>query len=143
MSTARALQAVPESYRNFAVPVDMDATNIGACPHSPPVPVMISRGWWHAIAAVLTGAIGRADLVISLLPVPLHGNVARLCVKVRPSAHSRLRAYHPSGCAQLRKPMVTASYVRPGSEMASLHEEAVHSGVVRDRTRAPSARARR
>jgi hypothetical protein len=115
MNTARALQAVPESCRNFAVPVDMDATNIGARRHRPSVPVMISRGWWRTIAAVLTGAIGRADLVISLLPVPLHGNVARLCVKVCPhrlSAASFATHPMPRSCASPWLPPPTCAPAR-------------------------------
>jgi saccharopine dehydrogenase (NADP+, L-glutamate forming) len=53
--------------------------------------------------------VGRADLVISLLPAHMHISVARMCVS-------------------LGKHLVTASYVTP--EMESLREEAVSKGVI-------------
>jgi saccharopine dehydrogenase-like NADP-dependent oxidoreductase len=53
--------------------------------------------------------IAKADVVISLLPAPLHPAVARLCL-------------------QEKKHLLTASYV--SDEMKALHEEAVRQGLL-------------
>ncbi|OCH83748.1 hypothetical protein OBBRIDRAFT_892143 [Obba rivulosa] len=53
--------------------------------------------------------IGEADVVISLLPAPLHPPIADLCI-------------------QRRKHLVTASYISPA--MRSLHERALDAGVL-------------
>jgi saccharopine dehydrogenase-like NADP-dependent oxidoreductase len=53
--------------------------------------------------------VGRADIVISLLPAHMHISVARMCVA-------------------LGKHLVTASYVTP--EMEALQEDAVSKGVI-------------
>ncbi|KAI6122567.1 Saccharopine dehydrogenase-domain-containing protein [Pisolithus croceorrhizus] len=53
--------------------------------------------------------IAQADIVVSLLPVPLHPSVAELCIR-------------------LGKDMVTASYISPA--MRALHERAESSGVL-------------
>jgi len=57
----------------------------------------------------LDGMVKSFDLVISLVPMPLHPVAAKACIKHR-------------------KPMVTASYVSP--QMAELDEAAVDAGVL-------------
>lgn len=54
--------------------------------------------------AVVEDLISQSDVVISLLPVPLHPRVAELCIKQR-------------------KHLVTASYISPA--MKDLHERFV------------------
>ena len=60
-------------------------------------------------AAQTEQEVGRADIVISLLPAHMHLSVAQACVR-------------------LKKHLVTASYVTP--EMLSLHEDALRQGVL-------------
>ncbi|KAI5116909.1 hypothetical protein M0805_000804 [Coniferiporia weirii] len=72
-------------------------------PNATSVVVDISR---HEMVADL---IRKADVVISLLPVPLHPAVAELCIE-----HG--------------KHLITASYISPA--MRALHERAVSSGVL-------------
>ncbi|BGO95319.1 hypothetical protein JCM10020v2_007033 [Rhodotorula toruloides] len=57
----------------------------------------------------LSDLVASADVVLSLLPAPMHVNVAKLCIK-----HN--------------KALVTASYVSPA--MSALHESAKDAGVV-------------
>ncbi|KAK7460632.1 hypothetical protein VKT23_009349 [Stygiomarasmius scandens] len=58
---------------------------------------------------VVAGLIGEADVVISLLPVPLHAGIAELCI-------------------QLKKHLVTASYI--SDDMRKLHDRALSSNVL-------------
>ncbi|KAH9840769.1 Saccharopine dehydrogenase-domain-containing protein [Rhodofomes roseus] len=60
-------------------------------------------------AAKISGLVERADVVISLLPVPFHPAVAKLCI-------------------QHKKHLVTASYISP--DMAALHDQAAAADVV-------------
>ncbi|BGP35159.1 hypothetical protein JCM10296v2_006989 [Rhodotorula toruloides] len=57
----------------------------------------------------LSDLVANADVVLSLLPAPMHVSVAKLCIKHR-------------------KALVTASYVSPA--MAALHESAKDAGIV-------------